>query len=250
MTESFWSVNSQQQFNIFQPEGIFLIATGNAPCYRSKHTPTTDIKETVMAVITISRQFGAGGRTLSKMIAEKLNYQFLDDQILQEIARQAKVSKNTVISMERIAGGPMSRFISTLLSRNYMERITGKDRGYMDEDVYVEALYEVMQKFAAQDNVILTGRGGQYILENFTNTFHILLVASKTDRIDFMKRHYDLTDTKAASAVTAGEKRRTSLYRKIGKEDYNDPLHYHMVLNMSRISLETGVDLVCRLMGQ
>ena len=203
-----------------------------------------------MAVITISRQFGAGGRTLGKIIAEKLNYRFLDDQIIQEIAQQARVTRNTVISMERSAGGPISRLISSLLSRNYMERLTGKDIGYMDENVYVETLYDVMQKLAAEDNVILTGRGGQYILENFANTFHVLLVADPDDRIDFMKRHYNLSDTKAASAVNSGEKRRANLYRKIGKEDYNDPNHYHLVLNMSRISLENGVELVCDLVGK
>ncbi|MEZ4567934.1 MAG: hypothetical protein R2860_13590 [Desulfobacterales bacterium] len=43
-----------------------------------------------------------------------------------------------------------------------MERLTGKDIGYMDENVYVETLYDVMQKLAAEDNVILTGRRGQY----------------------------------------------------------------------------------------
>ena len=52
-----------------------------------------------MAVITISRQFGAGGRTLGRMIGKKLNYRVWDDLILQEIANQAKVSKKMVISM-------------------------------------------------------------------------------------------------------------------------------------------------------
>ncbi|MEZ4551265.1 MAG: cytidylate kinase-like family protein [Desulfobacterales bacterium] len=203
-----------------------------------------------MAVITISRQFGAGGRTLGKMIAEKLDYRFLDDQIIQEIAQHARVTRNTVISMERSAGGPISRLISSLLSRNYMERLTGKDIGYMDENVYVETLYDVMQKLAAEDNVILTGRGGQYILENFANTFHVLLVADPDDRIDFMKRHYNLSDARAASAVNSGEKRRANLYRKFGKTDYNDPNHYHLVLNMSRISLENGVELVCDLVAE
>lgn len=197
-----------------------------------------------MAVITISRQFGAGGRTLGKMIAEKLNYRFLDDQIIQEIARHAKVSKSTVISMERTAGGAMSRLISSLISRNYMERLTGENRGYMDEEVYVQALYEVLRKLAEEDNVVLIGRGGQYVLENQEGAYHILLVAAMEDRIRFMQSHYDLSESRAKAAVMDGEKRRTNLYRKFNKLDYNDPLHYHLVLNMSRMSLEKGVELV------
>lgn len=197
-----------------------------------------------MAVITISRQFGAGGKTLGAIIAEKLNYRSLDDQIIQAIAKHAKVSKNTVISMERTAGGTLSRMISSMLSRNYMDRLTGEGRGYMDEEVYVQTLNDVMVKLAAEDNVILTGRGGQYILEDFEGAFHLLLVANKPDRIKFMRQHYKLTDSKAEAAVDSGEKRRANLYRKFGKKDYNDPSHYHLVINMSRVSLEEAVDMV------
>ena len=200
-----------------------------------------------MAVITISRQFGAGGRTLGRMIGKKLNYRFLDDLILQEIANQAQVSKNMVISMERTAGSMLSKMISGLLSSDYIDRLMGEGKGYMDEEVYVQTLYEVMRKLATEGNVILTGRGGQYILEDFEGAFHILLVANKDDRIKFMQRHYNLSDAKAEAAVLSGERRRTNLYKKFGKKDYNDPIHYHLSLNMSRISLEKAVDLICNL---
>ncbi len=200
-----------------------------------------------MAVITISRQFGAGGRTLGRMVGKKLDYRFLDDLILQEIAKEAKVSKKMVISMERTAGSMLSKMISGLLSSEYIDRLMGESKGYMDEEVYIQTLYDVMLKLASEDNVILTGRGGQYILEEYEGAFHILLVANKQDRIEFMQRHYNLSDAKAQAAVLNGERRRTNLYKKFGKKDYNDPIHYDLVLNMSRISLEKGVDMVCNL---
>ncbi|MDY7036568.1 MAG: cytidylate kinase family protein, partial [Thermodesulfobacteriota bacterium] len=61
-----------------------------------------------MAVITISRQFGAGGKTLGEMIAKELNYRFLDETIIQEISKKAKVSKDWVKSVERTAGSTLS----------------------------------------------------------------------------------------------------------------------------------------------
>ncbi len=203
-----------------------------------------------MAVITISRQFGAGGRTLGRMVGKKLDYRFLDDLILQEIANQAKVSKKMVISMERTAGSMLSKMISGLLSSDYIDRLMGEGKGYMDEEVYVQTLYDVMLKLASEDNVILTGRGGQYFLEEFEGAFHILLVANKQDRIEFMQRHYNLSDAKAQAAVLNGERRRVNLYKKFGKKDYNEPNHYHLVINMSWISLEKAVDLVCSLLDK
>jgi len=203
-----------------------------------------------MAVITISRQFGAGGRTLGRMIGKKLNYRFLDDLILQEIANKAQVSKKMVISMERTAGSMLSKMISGLLSSDYIDRLMGDGKGYMDEEVYVQTLYDVMQKLASEDNVILTGRGGQYILEDFEGAFHFLLVADKKDRVEFMQRHYNLSDIKAEAAVLSGERRRINLYKKFGKKDYNEPNHYHLVINMSRVSLEKAVDMVCDLVEE
>jgi len=203
-----------------------------------------------MAVITISRQFGAGGRTLGKMIAEKLEYRFLDELIIKEIAKVARVSKNTVISLERSAGGPISRMIASLLSRDYMERLTGEGKGYIDEQIYVDILQEVITKLAAEDNVVLMGRGGQYILQHTPDVFHILLVADMPDRIAFMRRFYRLSDRQAVEAVNNGAKRRSNLYRRMGRQDYDQPELYHLVINHSKVSLGKARDLVCDLITQ
>lgn len=194
-----------------------------------------------MAVITISRQFGAGGRTLGEMIAKELDYQFLDDLIIQELAEKARVSTDSIKSMERTAGSTLSKLISGMFSRNYMERIIGADKGYIDEHIYVELLHEVIMNFAKKDNVVLLGRGGQYILQNFNGAYHILLVADWENRIKFMQQFYKISDGRAKKAVKQGETRRSSLYKKFGKEDYDQPYLYHIVLNMSRLSLEQAL---------
>jgi cytidylate kinase len=194
-----------------------------------------------MSVITISRQFGAGGKTLGEMIAKELDYLFHDDLIIQEIADKAKVSTDSVISIERTAGSKLSKLISTMLSRSYIERIVGADKGYIDEKTYVELLKKIIVEFAKQDNIVLLGRGGQYVLQDFKGAYHILLVAKWQDRIKFMQQFYDFSDAKASKAVKQGDTRRSNLYKKLGREDYNQPYLYHLVLNMSRISLEQAL---------
>jgi cytidylate kinase len=200
-----------------------------------------------MPVITIARQFGAGGRTLGLRIAEKLQYRFLDDVVIAEIAKKARVSQKTVQAMEREAGGMISRFITGALSRDYMERITGADRGYLDEKIYVDMLASVIPDLAAADNVVLLGRGGQYFLKDDPGAWHFLLVADMDVRIKFMQQFYNLSDASARQQVLNGEKRRANLYRRIGAQDYDRPEMYHMVLNMSRISLDQALRQVCML---
>jgi len=194
-----------------------------------------------MSVITISRQFGAGGKTLGEMIAKELGYLFYDDLIIQEVANKAKVSTDSVISIERTAGSKLSKLISTMLSRSYIERIVGAGKGYIDEETYVELLKTIIVELAQQDNVVLLGRGGQYVLQDYKGAYHILLVAKWEDRIKFMQQFYNFSNAKASKAVKQGDTRRSNLYKKLGREDYNHPYLYHLVLNMSRISLEQAV---------
>ena len=200
-----------------------------------------------MAVITISRQFGAGGRTLGQMVAEELGYDFLDDIIIQEIAKKAKVSTGSVKAMERTAGGKLSQLFTKLLSSDYIDRHLGDEKGYLDEEIYVGVLTEVMTELARQDEVVLMGRGGQYILGDFENAYHFLMVSDLESRIQFMKRYYDLNPAKAEQAVMRGEKKRKNLYAKLGKHDYNEPHLYHLVINMGRVSLEKAQKLIVSL---
>lgn len=194
-----------------------------------------------MAVVTIARQFGAGGRTLGSRLAKELGYRFLDDVVIQELARRINVTHEAVQDIESIAGGLFSRIVSAMLSRSYMERLTGEDFGYIDEVIYLKMLKEVIRDLARKDNVVLLGRGGQYVLEDDPNTVHFLLVAERSYRVAFMRDNYNLPPARAEEAVTEGEKRRRQIYSMFRKSDYNDPLHYHMVLNTSRMGQDQAL---------
>ena len=148
---------------------------------------------------------------------------------------------------EQTAGSLISRILSTVVDRGYMERLTGDKVGYLDEDVYVETLTDVINEFAKRDNVVLLGRASQYILQNTENVFHILMVAEETDRIDFLQKTYNLSPEKARHSVEQGDRRRRNLYSKFSKSSYDDPMLYHLCLNMSRISIDRAVDMVCNL---
>lgn len=196
-----------------------------------------------MSVITISRQFGAGGKTLGEMVAQKLGYTFLDDQIIQMVAVQAKVSPKWVKSIENEAGGTLLRFISSVGRKSFVQRISGE--GYLDEEIYVDLLHKIINQIAVEDNAVILGRGGQYILRDFEKAFHVLLIADRYDRIKFMENRYNFTQPQAERVVDRQEKRRINLYKKFGREDFDQPNLYHMVLNMSRLSLEEAMAHIC-----
>jgi cytidylate kinase len=200
-----------------------------------------------MTVITISRQFGAGGLTLGRMVSKQLGYNFFDNEIIQMVAKKARVSTHWVESMEKEAGGKFQRFVSQLVPQRLVDRILDDQRGYLDEEIYVDLLHDIVKKIAGEGNAVILGRGSQYILKNDKNARHLLLVADKDYRINFIKEKYDVTDRYAVNSVTMEDKRRIHLYRRFGKEDYNNPSHYHLVLNMNKISLNRACDLILKL---
>lgn len=197
-----------------------------------------------MAVITISRHFGAGGRTLGGMVAEKMGYEFLDDAVIQELSKKIGMTKESIASMEKDSSGFFSKIISNMFGRNYMERLSGEKSGHVDEILYLDKLQEVINYLASQDNVVLLGRGSQFILSGHPEAIHFLLVADYAQRMEFLERQYNLTDSQARNEILAAEKRRKHLYSKMGCSTYDDPHSYHLVLNMGRISLEEAAEQI------
>jgi cytidylate kinase len=200
-----------------------------------------------MAVITISRQFGAGGITLGKMIADSLGYTFADNDIIQRVAKEANVSTHWIESFEKEAGSKLSRFISSMVSKRWLDRVLSDERGYLDEQIYLDYLVLIVAQFADEGDVVILGRGSQYILDDHPDAVHILLVDELENRIRFMMNRYEMSRKKAERLVINEDRRRVSLYKRLGKSDYESPQLYHMVLNMGRLDLETARDMVCNL---
>jgi len=200
-----------------------------------------------MAVITISRQFGAGGKTLGTMIADELDYEFADSEIIEKVAEMANVSTHWVETVEKEAGGKLSRFVSKMVSKSLVDRILKDERGYIDEVIYLDYLVLIIAQIADEGNVVILGRGSQYILNDHPEACHVLLIDEFDNRVDFMKEHYELSYNRATQVVRSEDKRRKALYQKLGKTDYDNSFLYHLVINMSKVSLEEARLLVCNL---
>lgn len=201
-----------------------------------------------MPVITISRQYGSGAMALGKMLAENYGYTFASREIVQSIADKAKVSTDFVLSVEKEAGTRLSRFMTHIISsRGMVSKILRDDSGYLDEKLYLDYLVLTVVQIADEGNAVIMGRGSQYILRTHPDTFHILLVDDFDNRVARVAKREKTPLEQATRIVAQQDKRRLSLYHQLGKLDYDNPTLYHLVLNMSRISLEKAFDLLCNL---
>jgi len=202
-----------------------------------------------MAVITISRQYGAGAMALGRMLAEKRGYTLASRDIVQQIAEKAKVSTDFVLAVEKEAGTKLSRFMTRIISsRGMVNKILRDDSGYIDEKLYLDYLVLTVVQIADEGNAVIMGRGSQYILKTHPDAVHILLVDEFENRVNRVAKREKLSHESAVHIVTHEDKRRHNLYHRLGKQDFDSPSLYHMVLNMNRVSRPQAFEMINHLL--
>lgn len=200
-----------------------------------------------MAVVSISRQYGAGGVKLGMKLAERLGYQFVDRNLLGQVAEQANVSLKWVEEVEKEAGGLMARFVAEWARQHpYVRNIPDASTRF-DETAYRAFLTRVISNLAAGDRVVFMGRGSQYILRDNPRAVRISLVASEATRIAKLMEHYGVDRAKAEHVVNKEEKRRLAFLGGFGEGKSEDPTCYHAVLNTGLVHQDDAVEFICGL---
>lgn len=202
-----------------------------------------------MSVITISRQFGAGGKTLAQKVADKLNYKIAHEEIIEKLAEDAKVSSDVVSAFENEGRGLLKRASNFLTRQRFIDHVMDENRNYMDGEIYIDLLNKIVPEMADEGNIIILGRGAQFILKGREDAYHVLLVAERDDRVRFMQEQYGLSQEKAREAVDRQGERREALMRLFKRGDYDDATHYNMVINQSKMDLDMAAELVCEMVN-
>jgi cytidylate kinase len=204
-----------------------------------------------MAVITISRQFGAGGWSLGERLAKRLGYRCINEGMIQEVAKKGKISSGRVRVFEKSGTNKLMKFLDKLVFTDCVDRFVSERHGHLDEKGYVEIVRGIFQELHEKDNVIIIGRGGQYILKGYPNTYHVLLVGSMKSRIQLVMDTQKLTESKAKIMIKKGEDQRRQVLRLFsGHEFHDNPMNYDLVINTTQISLQKTEELMINLVSE
>ena len=196
-----------------------------------------------MAAITISRQFGAGGRTLGERLRDRFGLHLVDEFVIDELARKAKVSGEWLTAMEKEASSALLGFISSIVSRSgLLYRNPAAPGEEFERKKYIAFLRRIMTAMANEGGYVLLGRGAQLVLQSHPKVFRVLLVAEREDRVRFMVNRYNLSDDEAKKIIKEKESERAAVATNIFGTDIDDPKLYHIVLNMSRMPFDWAVD--------
>ena len=202
-----------------------------------------------MAVITISRSFASGGRELGRLLARNLGYHYVDKSLFQKIAETLDVSEGTLESFEQSREYRISNIFSNLFSKSYIQRIVGYDKTIVEEKEYQSSLENLIRGVAEEDNAVIIGRASHYFLRDMGNCYRFQLVAPMDYRLDYAAEKLGLSRTQAQSVIERKDKNQEWFYRSVCGDDYNSPLFFHLIVNMSLISLEKVGETILSVVG-
>jgi cytidylate kinase len=188
-----------------------------------------------MAIVTVSHEMGSGGAELGTVLAERLGYRFVDQDMISQAARQYGVGEEKLSQVDET-------------KPSFVERFDVETRRYIT--VLQSALLDV----AEQDNVIIMGRGGQVLLRGITHVLRLRLMAPFDLRVKRVMKKMAGQMGETVDVRTTAEMVRRNDQEKFGRMrylydvDWSDPALYDAVLNTEKISHEAGVDLVMGLL--
>jgi CMP/dCMP kinase len=177
-----------------------------------------------MNIITVSREYGAGGGEVARRVAEALGWQLLDRELLHEAA-----------ALEHLPDEELQSLDEKVLS------VADRFRLHPPHQQYIHGLREAARRAAARGNVVLVGRGTRQLLAEAEGTFHLRLVAPREWRAGRMARLEGWPLEQALARCTEVDRTRERFTRYFFGAESLQPAQYDLVVNTSRVPLEDVV---------
>lgn len=188
--------------------------------------------EVHIPVITVSMKPGSGGTLLAQEVADRLGFDYFHRDIIEGIAKGAKIRASVIDTLEKERLSGIEDFISSLY----------KDQ-YLYPGIYMQHLVKVVNTIADHGRAVIVGRGANFILPP-EERFSVRFVAPLEIRIQNVARAYNVSVEKARKRVIGRESRRSAFIRKSYNADISDPENYDLTINTGRMGIETAVEAV------
>lgn len=188
-------------------------------------------------IITISRQFGAGGRELGKKLAGQLNIPYYDKELL------SKAAKDSGLTQEFIEHYDEKHTSSLLYNLAMTPHLMLDSLGTSWEDMAVKATKEAILS-AAENSCVIVGRNADFILRNEAGLFRIFITANKEQRIARIVARDKVSAEEAEKKMYRMDKARAANYSYYTNQNWGQAENYDLCLNLSKISLEKAIRLI------
>ena len=190
-------------------------------------------------VITVSRQFGSGGRTIGKEVAERLGWAYYDKELVRKIAAESGLAESYILENGEYACSTNSFLFSWVVNSAgvYNGSLPMSDQLFIIQN-------NIVRELAEKVNCVIVGRCSDYALRDRDDCLHTFIYADREIRAERIVRLYgERTDTPEKRLKEKDDKRR-AYYRHYTGRVWGAAENYHICLDSGKLGLERCVDII------
>ncbi len=193
-------------------------------------------------IITISREFGSGGRSIGRMVAEKLGIPFYDKELVEQIAMESGFAPQFV--EEHGEHSPGKSFFSYAFAH---QGVPGVMNGLSTADFLWNIQCNVILQLAEKGPCVIVGRNADYILKDRNDCMHAFIHADMAYRADRIVRLYGESEKSPETRLQEKDKRRRVNYQHYTGRSWGTAQNYDICLDSSTVGIDECVDIIVRL---
>lgn len=188
-------------------------------------------------IITISREFGAGGSAVGTRVAKRLGYEFYDKAIILRAAKESNMDVESIMKWDEKV--PVNFGFAQSLFDFYNKPLNEK---------LFEVQREVIRRIGEKGNCVILGRNANTILREFDNCLHVFIHAAPYWRLQHMKEKMsDTPEAKIVDEIKAIDKARKKYCTYYTNTEFGMADYYDICLSSSTLGIDTCVDAICEL---
>ena len=180
-------------------------------------------------IITISREFGSGGRFIGEEVAKKLGIAYYDKNIIGQIAEKSGLSPEYI--QENAELSPKKGLFAYAFSGR---DITGKSV----EDMVYEAQRNIILELAEKEPCVIIGRNADYILKDRDDVLNVFIHGNMPEKTQRIIRLYNVDEKKAVKMMADTDKRRMTNYNFYTEHKWGKASNYTLCLNSSQLGYD------------
>lgn len=191
-------------------------------------------------IISIGRQFGSGGRVIGKALAEKLNIDYYDNELLVLAAKQNGLAPEFFESNDEISNS-LFGFASNILDNIGLGTFTNN---MLSGDTLFQMQSETIKKLASEKSCIIVGRCSDYILRDNPNCVSIFLHASEEERAKRIANRMNISEEEALTKLAEADKKRAAYYNFYSNKTWGDSKTYDLSINVSKLGIDGTLNFI------
>ena len=202
---------------------------------KANPTPTPEIITTTnKKVITISRQYGSGGREIATRLAQELNIPIYDKLLFAEISEKSNIPESFIADAESNSISPFSQIFDTAVNSVF---IPSDNHSFTQQSMTILSL-------AQQGPCVIVGRGGNHILKDTCDLLSVYIYAEESKRINRIVNEYDVDGDRAKKLIHLTDKNRIAYIKTYTNENFGDAKNYHLCIDSGTIGIDEAVQLI------